>query len=410
MAHFLAHADRALPSVVAPILKARFDLSDTALGLLLGPVFGLAFVAGSLLAGLWADRAPRWRLIGWGVLVWTLASVLTATASGFEGLAAARAGMAVGQAVLAPAALSLLLQDAPAISNGRRIGAFTSGAAIGRSAALLLGGGLLAALAALGLAGGDNGSAWRWLFVVSAAPNLLLAALLLIRRESVPTVQRDPVSHRAALAWAREHGPALTASLAVASACIVLTQALGQWAPSLFNRVGGLDAAGAATAAGIVVLCAAPVAALLGGGLVDLARQKGPAAPGVLAGLLLLASPAAVGLALADDLIGLSVAFFLATVSIGSAAVAALASWQALTPQPLRGRGSALYFAVVTAIGLGLGPPLVGLASDLLVGQARLGAGMALVIVCVSLPAALLSLTTMRGWRTTADAARHRHS
>lgn len=395
---------------MAPILKARFDLSDTALGLLLGPVFGLAFVAGSLLAGLWADRAPRWRLIGWGVLAWTLASVLTATASGFEGLAAARAGMAVGQAALAPAALSLLLQDAPAISNGRRIAAFTSGAAIGRSAALLLGGGLLAALAALGLAGGEDGSAWRWLFVVSAAPNLLLAALLLTRRESVPTVQQHPVSHRAAFAWAREHGTTLAASLAVASACIVLTQALGQWAPSLFNRISGLDAAAAAAAAGLVVLCAAPVAALLGGGLVDLARQRRLAPPGVVAGLLLLASPAAISLALAHNLTGLIVAFFLATVSVGSAAVAALASWQALTPQKVRGRGSALYFAVVTAVGLGLGPPLVGLASDLLVGQARLGAGMALVMVCVSLPAALLSLTTMRGWRATADAARRRDS
>ncbi len=404
-AHFLAHADRALPSAVAPILKARFALSDTSLGLLLGPAFGLAFVAGSLVAGGWADRAPRWRLIGWGLLAWTGASAATAAATAYEGLLGARAAMALGQAVLAPAALSLLLQDAAEGDAGRRIAAFTSGASMGRSSALLLAGALLAALPLLGFGSVQEGPAWRWLFVISAAPNFVLAAMLLTRREP-PVAPHRPAGGALTLrAWARGQEPLLAGSLIVAAGCIVLAQALGQWAPSLFNRTGGLDPASASVVAGAVVLAAAPLGAGAGGWLVDAVRRRGRSAPSIVSVLLLAVPAAAIGLTTARDLPSLTIAFAVATAGISAAATAALAGWQAITPQSVRGRASALYFACVTAAGLGLGPPLVGLASDLAArGEASLAFGLAGVTTAVALPAAGLSGAIARAWSRAASA------
>lgn len=84
---------------------------------------------------------------------------------------------------------------------------------------------------------------------------------------------------------------------------------------------------------------------------------------------------------------------FATTLAISGAAVAVLAAWQARTPPAVRGSATALYFAVVTAVGLGLGPPLVGGVSDLVAsGGAGLQEALARVVVGVAASAAGLSL------------------
>jgi hypothetical protein len=62
--------------------------------------------------------------------------------------------------------------------------------------------------------------------------------------------------------------------------------------------------------------------------------------------------------------------------ALGAATVASLAAVQTLAPRGARGRGNSLFFAMVTLIGVGLGPLLTGLVSD---SGASLATGLGLV-------------------------------
>lgn len=406
-AHFAAHADRILPAIVAPTIKARFDLSDRELGLLLGPAFVLAFVAASLGAGAFVGWVRRYRLIAFGLVVWSLATVGFGLAQNLEQLAAARAVLGLGQAVLAPAALSLILQQAPPDRAGRAVAGFTSGATIGRSTALLLGGALLTGLSLTSGLGGLSTPtpAWRALFIIGVLPNLLLAALLLRRREP-PGAPRNEAKADGLGAWLRRTPLALGLHLTLSSAAILLTQSVAVWAPSVFVRSAGITPGTAALWTGVVVLAAAPLGHMTGGLLVDRARKAGRPPTTPLAAVFLLVVPAAAGLGWAQGLLPLAAAYFVLTVVVGAAAVAALAGYQPLVPPKLRGEGNAIYFAVVSLVGLGLGPPLVGAVSD------RLGAGprdlllaLAATTAAVALPAAAASLASAAGWMKAASKA-----
>lgn len=407
--HFAAHADRVLPAVVAPVLQARFGASDGAMGLLLGPAFVGAYVLGTILAGAWVDRARRYRLIAWSLVVWSLASAALGLAQAWEHLLAARLVVGLGQAALAPAALSILLQEAPPGGGGRRVAAFTSGAALGRSGALLAGGALLALFAAVS---GDwratwAPAPWRLMFLLTAVPNLILAILLFRKAEPPPMVGAVTRARGEAWEWARRHRLALGVHLVVSSAAILLTQALGAWAPSLFVRAAGLEQAQSAMLAGVVVLIAGPAGHFLGGSLIDRMRRTGRSAAGALAIVFLPAAPCAALLAVAEGPVAVAAAFFALALVLGAVAVAALASFQPLVPGRLRGAGNAAYFTTVSLVGLGLGPPLVGFLSDSLGAgsQSALGTALAFVTAGVAIPAALLSYINRTAWSETAAAA-----
>ncbi len=407
--HFAAHADRVLPAVAAPVLQARFGASDGAMGLLLGPAFVIAYIFGTILAGAWVDRARRYRLIAWSLVVWSLASAALGLAQTWEHLLAARLVVGLGQAALAPAALSILLQESPPGGGGRRVAAFTSGAALGRSGALLAGGALLALFAAVSGAWPDlrAPAPWRLMFFLTAVPNLILAVLLFRMAEPPPMLGAVRIANGDAFRWARRHRLALGIHLTVSSAAILLTQALGAWAPSLFVRAAGLEQAQGAMLAGVVVLIAGPAGHFLGGSLIDRMRRTGRSPATALALVFLPAAPCAALLGAAEGPVEVAAAFFALALVLGAVAVAALASFQPLVPGRLRGAGNAVYFATVSLVGLGLGPPLVGILSDSLGSgsQGALGTALALVTAGVAFPAALLSYVNRAAWSKTAAAA-----
>ena len=76
-----------------------------------------------------------------------------------------------------------------------------------------------------------------------------------------------------------------------------------------------------------------------------------------------------------------------------------LAGIQILTPRGLRGRVTAVFLAAVSLAGFGLGPPLVGLLSDHLFGEAGLGLALLAVFAPVGAAGALAALLARRAWR-----------
>jgi ACS family D-galactonate transporter-like MFS transporter len=89
--------DRINLSVAAPQLKAAFNLSPGEMGLLFSAFFW-PYALLQVPAGIVLDRLGVTRLGRWGAFLWAIASTVTAFASGFGGLFAARAMLGVAEA------------------------------------------------------------------------------------------------------------------------------------------------------------------------------------------------------------------------------------------------------------------------------------------------------------------------
>jgi MFS family permease len=411
LTHFLMQADRNLPALILPLLKRQFLLSDTALGLLQGPAFALFFVAATLAAGQWVDRAPPLKALAGSLLLWTLAGVGFGLARTWEQLVLCRLALGLCQALVQPAALSLIVARTPAQDVGRSISVFTTGSALGRSGALLLGGALLAWSASPLVRGAFPGlEAWRVLFFLSALPNLVVAAgLLVVDGRKTASPPKDPVPPRRpsllpALEQMRIRPATFGVHLLAAGCVIVLIQAASAWLPTLMQRELALSPARSGLFAGLIVLVGAPLGHLSGGVLTDLCRRAGRPPSLVVAAALALCVVGAGLLCGTPTLTSVGLGFFLLTVFGGAAAVVFLAMYQPMLAGA-HGASNAIFFAATTLIGVGLGPPVIGLLSDRVFGPGGLGQALFWTTLAASLAAALLAWGGRRAWARVVQAA-----
>src|SRR6516164_2469741 len=162
--NFLNYMDRWVGSAVAPLIQAEFVLSDFSVGLL-GSAFTLVYALAALPFGLWADRGPRRIVIGAGVALWSLATLVTGFTTNFWQLFTTRAVLGIGEASYFPAATSLLGDFFPRRVRGRVMSIWSAGSALGIAAGFA-GGGILAAH-----------YGWRRAFFVTALRGMVLAIL-----------------------------------------------------------------------------------------------------------------------------------------------------------------------------------------------------------------------------------------
>lgn len=374
-----AFADRFLLTLVATPAKQALGLSDTQLGLLQGSAFVLPYALILPFLGTLADRGRQRGLLLAGLALWSGATAACALAEGFTGLLAARLVLGIGQAAVAPTALSLLAVRLDRRHLGRGVSGLTTGAALGRSLALLLGGLVLGWLVSREAPLLPGLAPWQTLLVLAVLPNLLLVPLLMAVRSTPRPVR--PVSTRIALAWIGRRRGAYLAMAAAATASVLMSQTLGAWAPTFFVRRFGLTPAESGLWLGLTAVAAAPLGHLAGGALLDHLRRNGrkDAGPRLLALALWLAVPATLLAGLSPSLALSLVGFAALVMVLGMASPAWLSGLQLLTPRALRGRVSGLFLAVITLVGLGTGPALVGLLSDRVFGED--GLGLALVVL-----------------------------
>lgn len=402
-AQFTAIVARVLPSVVAADLQTAFGLGDAQFGLLHGPAFVSVYVIGLIASASIVDRVDRFRMMSACLVVWSLASLACAMATSFEALVVARVFVGLGQAAFGPCAISLIA-DRGGSGFARPLSVFSAGSSLGRSGALLLGGAVMAGLAAVSALGHwpalEGVAQWRVVYGVLSLPGLVLAVVLVGRRDPRRSVRAKVSGMRAASRWAWVQRAAIGPHLIAACAAILLTQAATAWIPSVFQRTLAFSPAEAALTTGVIVLTTAPLGHLSGGWLVDrLARDGRP--PGfVMIGGLVLAAGFGTLLGLARSVELAVFAYGGLSVALGAAALAALAGLQPLVPGGLRGGVTALYLAAVSLVGLGLGPPLVGLISDETFPSVEgLGQALASVIVVAAVIGVIAALVGLSAWQ-----------
>lgn len=405
--------DRALVSVAGVPIKHDLGLSDTQFGLLHGTSFVILYSLGGIPFGRLADRVDRRAMIALGILFWTAMTAICGLAGSFAMFFLARIGVGLGEASLVPAGMSLLGSVMPRPKMARGVAVFIMGATIGTSTALMGGGYLLTRLGGAGpielpLLG--MVAPWQVLFLLAGPPGLVVAALVTTLREPArAAMPQEQAGLGAALGHVRTHLRAYAFLTAAACCNVTIAQTQGAWAPLFFVRQFGLAPGAGAMLIGTMFLISAPTGQFFGGFLTDRLQARGiPAAQHlVMAVFLALALVPGAIFCMTDRLWLAQASYPLFAFLVSAATPTSLAALQLLTPDRYRGTLSALFLSIVTLVGLGLGPALVGLLTDQLFQDERaLGRSLLIVILAAGIVGPLLALAGRRPFaRATATAS-----
>jgi len=385
--NFLNYMDRWVGSAVAPLIQAEFTLSDFSVGLL-GSAFTLVYALGALPFGLWADRGVRRTVIGTGVAVWSLATLLTGLTTSFAQLFATRAVLGIGEASYYPASTSLLGDYFPRQLRGRVMAIWSAGTAFGIAAGFA-GGGLLAAR-----------FGWRVPFFATAAPGLILAVLAFRLREPLrgaaeeggPRLDRtSDASLRAMFALLKI--ASLRWTILAQTALYFVLGANAYWLPTLLTRRFGLSIGGAGTLSGGVIVLGGLIGTLVGGWVADWRRRSSGRADVEVAICGFVGGAIFVTFALVAPSVWFVPAFLMAVVCIYLHTGPFTAICQNVVVPSLRGSAVTVTLLIAHLFGDSYAAAAVGLLSDAL-GSLQ----MALLIVSpiLLLAAAALAMMALR--------------
>jgi MFS family permease len=412
----LSYTDRQVLSLLVDPVRADLQITDTQISVLLGTAFAVVYGIAGLPLGYLADRTSRRNLIFVGVLVWSCGTVACGLSHSFGQLFVGRLVVGLGEAVLSPAAISLISDYFPPSRRGTAVGCFLSGIAFGIGASILIGGGVLH-FVQLGVFSDTPLAtlpAWRLVLLIIGAPGFLWSLAILAIREPVrrtaegaPAAAESPdagksragagrYSAEGASAASSEAGSVLSRRvipiyLVVAIASLV-DNAVGAWAPTLLTRNFHMDRAQVGVELGILLTAAFGGGVLLGGWLADRVGARGgwPKKLQVclIAGALILPVAGAMN-SLHLNLVMLSVPAYFALSGIVTAC--GFSAILDVVPNRSRGLAMAISFFLNVAVGGAVGPTAVAMASDYVFG-AEAGLGPALsVVVAVSYALAFCS-------------------
>src|SRR5438874_9513206 len=164
------YLDRYVAASAAPMVKRELHLTNSEVGLF-GTAFLLVYAIAAIPFGYWGDRGVRKTVIGVGVTIWSIATVLTGFARNYAQLFLSRAVVGIGEASYYPAGTSLMSDYFPREQRGRVMSIWGAGSTVG---------------IAVGFAGGGfiaEKFGWRSAFFFAAVPGILFALLAFGLRE-----------------------------------------------------------------------------------------------------------------------------------------------------------------------------------------------------------------------------------
>jgi predicted MFS family arabinose efflux permease len=352
--------DRQILAILLPQVKAEFGLSDTFLGLLVGPTFAFFYATMGLPLALLADRVNRRRLIAVSLALFSAMTIACGLVVQFWQLVLARILTGVGEAGTGPASQTMITDLYPPERRGRAQAIYATGANLG----------VLVAFAA----GGVIAQAWGWriAFITAGLPGLLLTVVVL-------ATVRDPERGATDSGVSQEQAPAFGVvmrqiwqsrafrytALGACSTCFT-SYALGSFFPLFLARSHGLSTSEIGIAMALIMGVCGGLATYAAGHFADRFGRNDqrwysyvPAiaalAPLPLAPICFLAQDTGIALAAAIIPLSLTAAFIGPTITI----------IQRLVPVRSRATAVATLILVDNIIGLGLGPQFVGIASDL---------------------------------------------
>jgi MFS family permease len=359
-------------------IRIALGLSDNQVALLQGPALSVPLVISAIPLGVLIDRCSRVRLLFVFTTLNVLGSLLTAWASSFVLLFAARCLIGLTALAVNPVALSLIADLYGPAQRGRATMVMAVGQFAGMSAAFALGGELLA----MSRSGPDG---WRWAMFWLTGPILPAVVLTLPMREPPRTglVSENP-SAREAWPHLWRHRAVITPVLAgIVMAEIAIGAVLVWAAPALArsfalppNRIGTIMATG--------LMVSGILGPMAGGTLADLCQRAGGPrrTMSVLSGLAILSIPAGL-FAVMPGVASASALLVVFMMIVGAIAVMGTVLFTIVVPNELRGLCMAMLAAACVLV-VGLAPMVVSLLSGAIGGPTMIGKALALVGVTTS--------------------------
>jgi MFS family permease len=434
----LSYTDRQVLSLLVDPIRTELGITDTQVSLLLGTAFAVVYGVAGIPLGFLADRSSRRNLIFVGVLVWSCGTLACGLSHSFGQLFGARIVVGLGEAVLSPAAISLISDYFPPSRRGTAVGCFLSGIAMGIGASILIGGGVLHLVETGALAATPFGSQapWRLVLLVIGAPGILWALTILLIREparhltdaasglaaeqadkadeppdagalgaarvasAAGRVARDcqptpnaVVGTHAAVPWQSMTWARVAPIYLVVAIASLVDNAVGGWAPTLLIREFARNPGQIGMELGVFLTAGFGGGVLLGGWLADRAGARGgwPYKLRVCLGSALLILPVAFLINAAQ----FTVVLFAIPLYFALSGIVTACGFSAIldvVPNRSRGLAMAVSFFLNVALGAGIGPTAVAMASDSLFGAAA-GLGPAITLtVAASYGLAILTL------------------
>jgi EmrB/QacA subfamily drug resistance transporter len=167
VAQFMLILDVTVVAIALPNIETDLQLSRETLTWVVS-AYTLMFGGLMLLGGRAADLFGSRRVVLTGLIVFTLASLVTGLANGPELLLGGRVAQGIGAAMLSPAALSVVTKTFDGDERNKALGIWSAMGGGGSAIGVLLGGLLTA------------GPGWQWVFYINL-PIGLIVFILLIR-------------------------------------------------------------------------------------------------------------------------------------------------------------------------------------------------------------------------------------
>ena len=127
LAALVSYTDRLVLSALVDPIKRTLEVDDSSISLLQGAAFALVYVFSGLLLGRLADKRRRLTILIIGSSVWCGGTISCGLAPSFWALFAARVVVGVGEAALAPAAVSIISDSFSPSRRGAALGVFMLG-------------------------------------------------------------------------------------------------------------------------------------------------------------------------------------------------------------------------------------------------------------------------------------------
>lgn len=391
----IAYLDRQIVSMIVPDIKASLAISDFQVGLILGPAFAVFFSIFAVPMGWASDRFSRRLVIFVGVALFGVATALSGLATTFAALLIARTCVAIGEAGLGPAALSLLSEKFPRHLMTTAVSIYSAGLKVGGAAAFALGAVVIVWAGRVVHATPQLTAVepWRLVFTITGAPAIVLGLLVFTFRES-------PRSARQAAVGAEGHTAIhfliseqrLFIPLLIGGSLVAMCgQALIGWTPTFIVRHFGWKPAQYGPVLAAIALASSALL-VAKGALQDWLYVRGIKDVHIrfYTWLLIGSLPMVATAFLVKDV---SLFLFLyGTIAIITVPYLSYinVAVQMITPRQLRGRLAALVAVPMTLLG-GIGAMVVGALTDFVFhDESKLGYSMA-ILFCVAIPGALVS-------------------
>ncbi|MCH1542419.1 MAG: MFS transporter [Alphaproteobacteria bacterium] len=353
--------DRQILSILLEPVKNDLGLSDTAMGMLTGFAFAMFYATLGIPIARYADRSNRRNLIALALGIWSFFTALSGVAQNFWHLLFARIGVGVGEAGCSPPAHSMIADYYPAEQRATALGIYSLGIPIGIMFGLFAGGWI------------NELFGWRMAFFLVGLPGILLALIVRFTLAEPPrglaegrddSGEQPSVRETLTYLWGKK-------SFRHMSFAAGLTAFVGYgfvtWAPAFLIRSFGMSTGEVGTWFGLLLGVAGGVGIVAGGWLADKFGAKDPKwylwttaiALVVMTPFNYLAYNAATATA---SILGMVVPVLLGNFYQATT----FSQTQGISELRMRAVAAGILLFIINIIGLGFGPQIVGIVSDLL--------------------------------------------